>query len=127
MIMEPSHYLPSEVLKHSNYPEIEQVKNELKQIENYASEVNTAIAQFNELRAERVYVNVGELTEHIDLCRIILEFLGTTKNPCFDLIMSVRSIQEMFHEVRYADRQYRGQYVSATLVPSEVEEEGGGI
>jgi hypothetical protein len=112
MIMEPSHYLPSEVLKHSNYPEIELVKSDLAKIDAFASEVSIALAQFNEVIADKVYVNVGELHEHISLCRSVLETLGNAKSPCFDLIVDLREVLQLFFEVSYADRAHKGQYVA---------------
>ena len=110
MIMEPSHYLDSEVLKHSNYPEGNVLAADLARLDEFFRTLNSAIAAYTEGEYEKVYLDDNEVTIHINLCQSVLETLGTAENPCFDILINIRQMLAVMYEIKYMMKRFGSMY-----------------
>lgn len=126
MMLEPSHYLDFEVLKYSNFPELQRVMDDIDQLDDFAMSVNSAIAGYVDGTDDKVYINIPYLEEHIELARKVLDTLGTAERPCFDVITQLREILETFYELLYIHRRYGKEYIDYNTT-SAIITRGGGI
>lgn len=110
MIMEPSHYLDSEVLKHSNYPEVKFLSADLTRLDTFFQTLNSAIAAYTEGEYEKVYLDENEVNIHVTLCQNVLETLGMAENPCFDILINIRQMLAIMYEIKYMMKRFGTMY-----------------
>lgn len=126
MRMEPTHYLPSEVLKNSNYPELKAVEGKLDGVMLYAMRVDSALHAYSTGTTNRIDVDPTELRKWIEQCREVCEVLGNAPRVCFDVLMELRSMQTSFQELLFMHNRYGNEYVGVPSPTSEENEWEGG-
>lgn len=121
--MENAHYLPHEVLKITNYPELSTVAKEIDAIRVFAMRLSILLADYNEGQADKISVDVEDLRSTIGLCRTVCDVLGRAPNVCFDVLAEIRTLQIAFHDVLFAHERFGSEYVGT---PSAVSRGGIG-
>jgi hypothetical protein len=99
-------YLPKEAVNFINFPELRTYKADIETIMEYALRVQTAVADYNEARYDRIDLNMEELHAHIDLCRTVCEALGSAPNVCFDILLEIRNIQQNLQNLAYLKTKF---------------------
>jgi predicted KAP-like P-loop ATPase len=120
-VMENTWYLPEEALYFRNYPEVASVMPQLEDILAYAMRVNNAIIDYNSRVFDKIDVDVVALKRYINLCRATAEVLGRANNVCFDLLVELREIQNVFQTVMYLRNRYGSKYVGKPTNVTEVD------
>ncbi len=104
-------YLPSEVATITNYPEIGEFQEEIALVYIYADQVNTAIDDFLNGRADRINLNAEDLVQIIELCRTICAVLGRADTKCFDVLLNLRKCLQAMQQALYLRNKYGTKYV----------------
>lgn len=119
MMMEPSHYLTTEVLKDANYPEVKRVQADIEALFTYMMTADTAVIDFNDSTRDRIDLNPVDIIREINRCRSVCSVLGNAPRVCFDLLVELRQAQENLQELLYLKRRFGDEYISA---PSEIDD-----
>lgn len=113
-------YLPSELLQFRNYPEVNSVSEDIDDIMDYSMHVHLALVGYTEGLYDRVDVDSHNLQKYIDKCRNVCNVLGNAPNVCFDLLLELRGVQNVFQQLLYAKNRFGSQYIGTpTPISSE--------
>ena len=104
-------YLPQEAVNYINFPELRAYKKDIETLLEYTLRVNTALADYNEGRYDKIDLNMEELKSHINLCRTICEALGNAPKVCFDVLIELREIQMHLQNLLYLKNKYGNRYI----------------
>lgn len=121
-VQDKSQMLPDEEYKYSNFPELAQVQDEMNTLRAYMETVFTAMSLFEERQEDRIYLNIAELKDMLDMTYRVTDILGRADNVCFDILMNLRTMQEYLHELLYSYRTEGNLYVSDRKVSTYTEE-----
>lgn len=121
-LLDPSQRSPHEEFQYSNYPEVAELEPKLNDLFTYLEFVTSAVSAFQENEADKIYLNVAEIDRKLDLIYEICDVLGRADNVCFDILMNVRSVQEILHEIKFAWLSQGDLLVSPVQPPSEEED-----
>lgn len=120
MLMPSTHYLPSERVNYSNYPELRRFRTDINNIMSYMVTVDDALRNYNNGIKDKIDLNTNELETYITLCRNVTESLGNYSKVCFDVLLILRKIQTDLQNVRFLSREYGDKYVGR---PTSTEED----
>lgn len=97
-------YFPNKVVNYVNFPELRGQRENIQAILDYSLRAQVALADYNEARYDRIDLNMEELQANITLCRSVSDALGLASNVCFDILLEIRSVQEMLQQLVYLKR-----------------------
>jgi hypothetical protein len=101
-LMSATHYLPSEELKYSNYPEIYEIQTKIDEFQERIEPVVIAISDYDMGTRDAIYVNIAEVERILSLSYDITDTLGAAENVCYDILLPLRSSQEALHELIFS-------------------------
>lgn len=102
MLMSPTHYLPSEELKYSNYPELYELADKLDQYQTLLEPIIAAVNDYDLGTTDGIYVNIAEVINVRDLSFDISDTLGSAPNICYDVLIPIRDTQESLNELIFS-------------------------
>lgn len=102
MLMNPTHYLPSEVLQYSNYPEVYELGSKIDQFQKGLEPIMLAVSAFDMGVENGIYVNIAEVERVRALSFEISEVLGSAPKVCYDILLPVREAQEALNELIFS-------------------------
>lgn len=110
-LMSPTHYLPSEEVKYSNYPELYEVMDKIRAFQAMLEPIMLATYEYDEGMADAIYVNAAEVERVLSLSYEITDFLGIAPNVCYEFVLPIREAQESLHELLFSFKYERAPIV----------------
>lgn len=102
MLMSLTHYLPSEELKYSNFPELYELSDKIKEFQKSVEPIVTAISDYDMGTADGIYVNIAEVERVRELSFDLTDTLGAAPKVCYDVLMPIRDAQEALNELIFS-------------------------
>jgi hypothetical protein len=101
-MMSSTHYLPSEVLQYSNYPEVHDLKDKIALFQSNAVPVMSALSDYDTGIEPYIYVNIAEVIKLRDLAFELSDILGAAPKVCYDVLLPIRDAQEALNELIFS-------------------------
>lgn len=125
MKMDDTHYLPSEELKMSNYPEVRQLEGDIEEIVKYAKLVDATVLAYNNGTVNKIDLDVVILQKMVDNCREVCRVLGRAPNVCYDILLELRNFQMNFQDLIFMKTRFGSEYIGKPTIEAELDAEGG--